>query len=249
MTGVKNMMEEALVVVVRGAIAFFTLLIFARLLGKQQMANLTFFDYINGITIGSIAGSLATDLSTKAFAHWMGLTTFVALTLLFQFLTLKSRYLAKVIDGEPVMVIANGKILEKNLAASRIKKDDLLMMLRRKNIFDITQVAFAIYEPDGSLSVLPRAEHQPVTPRDLNLTVKPAGLMTELIIDGKLLEQNLRQRKKDKQWLQWQLMAHGVSDIKEVSFAAILPDGQLYVDKYTDRVGEEYDVGDYPGPY
>src|SRR5690606_40630494 len=122
MTGVKNMMEEALVVVVRGAIAFFTLLIFARLLGKQQMANLTFFDYINGITIGSIAGSLATDLSTKAFAHWMGLTTFVALTLLFQFLTLKSRYLAKVIDGEPVMVIANGKILEKNLAASRIKK-------------------------------------------------------------------------------------------------------------------------------
>lgn len=240
-------MEETLVVVVRGVIAFFTLLIFARLLGKQQMANLTFFDYINGITIGSIAGTLATDLETKALAHWVGLATFVALTFLFQYLTLKSRYFAKVVDGQPVMVIANGKMLEKNLAISRIKKDDLLMMLRQKNIFDITQVAYAIYEPDGNLSVLPKAEYQPLTPKDLNLTVKPAGLMTELIVDGQLLEQNLRQRKKDKEWLQWQLMAHGVGDIKEVSFAAILPDGQLYVDKYSDRIGNEYDIGDHPG--
>ena len=243
------MMEETLVVVVRAVIAFFTLLIFARLLGKQQMANLTFFDYINGITIGSMAGTLATDLSTKAWAHWMGLSTFVVLTILFQLITMKSRYLAKIVDGQPVLVIHNGKMLERNIASSRIKKDELLMLLRQKNMFDITQVAFAIYEPDGNLSVLPKAEYQPVTPKDLNIPVKPAGLMTELILDGQLLEQNLKQRKKDKQWLQWQLQAHGVSDPKEVAFAAILPDGQLYVDKYSDRVGEEFDMGDYRGPF
>ncbi len=243
------MMEETLVVVVRAGIAFFTLLIYARLLGKQQMANLSFFDYINGITIGSIAGALATDLSTKAWAHWMGLSTFVVLTILFQLITMKSRYLSKIVDGQPVLVIYNGKMLERNIAASRIKKDELLMLLRKKNIFDITQVAFAIYEPDGNLSVLPKAEYQPLTPKDLNIPVKPAGLMTELILDGQLLEQNLKQRKKDQQWLQWQLQAQGVSDLKEVSFAAILPDGQLYVDKFDDRIGEEFDVGDYRGPF
>jgi len=241
------MMEETLVVIVRGTIAFFTLLIFARLLGKQQMANLTFFDYINGITIGSMAGTLATDLSTKAFAHWVGLATFVALTFLFQFVTLKNRNLARIVDGEPVMVIANGKILEKNLADSRIKIDDLLMMLRQKNIFDITQVAFAIYEPDGSLSVLPRAEYQPVTPKDLGLSVQPAGLMTEFVVDGELLEQNLAKRKKDKAWLHRQLKAQGVRDIKEVNLAALLPDGQLYVDKYTDRIGDEQPFVDKSG--
>ncbi|OJF16621.1 MAG: hypothetical protein A6D91_11280, partial [Bacillaceae bacterium G1] len=216
------MMDEALVVVVRGTIAFFTLLIFARLLGKQQMANLTFFDYINGITIGSMAGTLATDLSTKAWAHWVGLATFVALTFLFQFVTLKNRKLAQVVDGQPVTVIANGKILEKNLARSRIKIDDLLMMLRQKNIFDITQVAYAIYEPDGSLSVLPKAEYQPVTPKDLGLSVEPAGLMTELIVDGHVLEENLSKRNKDKAWLKRQLKAQGVGDVKEVSLAALL---------------------------
>lgn len=243
-------MDEALVVVVRGTIAFFTLLIFARLLGKQQMANLTFFDYINGITIGSMAGTLATDLSTKAWAHWVGLATFVALTFLFQFVTLKNRKLAQVVDGQPVTVIANGKILEKNLARSRIKIDDLLMMLRQKNIFDITQVAYAIYEPDGSLSVLPKAEYQPVTPKDLGLSVEPAGLMTELIVDGHVLEENLSKRNKDKAWLKRQLKAQGVGDVKEVSLAALLPGGRLYVDKYFDGIGDESIYGgDGPGQY
>jgi uncharacterized membrane protein YcaP (DUF421 family) len=243
------MMEESLVVIVRSLIAFFTLLIYTRLLGKQQMGNLSYFDYINGITIGSIGGTLATDLTAKAWAHWVGLTTFVLLTVIFQFATLKSRYFSKVVDGEPTVVIQNGKILEHNLSRMRVKLDELMILLRQKDVFDFTTLQFAILEPDGNLSVLPKAEHQPVTSKDLQLSVSPVGMITEVIIDGVILEQNLKQKKKDRNWLELQLKEKGVQGIEQVAFAAILPNGQLYVDKFSDQINEENDVSDYKGPY
>lgn len=243
------MMEESVVVIVRAIISFFTLLLYTRILGKQQMGNLTYFDYINGITIGSMAGTLATDLSSKAWVHWLGLTVYVAIAFGIQYTDLKSRFFSKVVDGEPTVVIQNAKFLERNLNKAKVTKDELLMLLREKNIFDPTQVEYAIMEPDGNLSVLPKAEYQPATPKDLNIPVRPAGLTTELIMDGILLEQNLIQRNKDNQWLDLQLKAHGIKDMKEVSFAAILPNGQLYVDKFEDHVGEEADMSDYKGPF
>lgn len=243
------MMEESLVVFVRSLIAFFTLLIFTRLLGKQQMGNLTFFDYINGITIGSIAGALVSDLTAKAWVHWVGLITFVILTILFQFATLKSRFFSKVVDSEPAMVMQNGKMLEQNLGRVRIKKDELMMLLREKNIFDPTQVEYAVLEPNGKLSVLPKAEYQPVTPQDLQIPVKPAGMTTELIMDGIVLEQNLKQRGKEMEWLIKQVNTQGINDFKKISFAAILPNGQLYVDKFEDKITEQSDLSDYKGPF
>lgn len=243
------MMEETVVVVVRAMIAFFTLLIYTRLLGKQQMGNLTYFDYINGITIGSIGGTVATDLSSKAWVHWVGLTVFIVLTFAFQWSTLKSRYFAKMVDGEPTVVIQHGKILEQNLSSIRVKFDELMMLLRQKNIFDVTQVEYAILEPDGNLSVLPKAEYLPLTPKDMHIPVSPSRLVTELIMDGVIVEQNLEQRNKSMDWLKQQLRAQGIKDIKEVSFAALLPNGQLYVDRFKDHVGKKADISDYKGPY
>jgi uncharacterized membrane protein YcaP (DUF421 family) len=243
------MMEETYVVIVRAVIAFFTLLIYTRILGKQQMGNLSYFDYINGITIGSIAGTLATDLSAKAWVHWVGLTTFVLIALIFQYTTLKIRYFSKIVDSEPTVVIQNGKILEKNLTRMRVKFDELMILLRQKDIFDPTKVEFAILEPDGNLSVLPKSEHQPVTPKDLNIAVSPVGLTTEIIMDGVVLHQNLQQRNKDIKWLESQLQAQGIHDIKQVAYAAILPNGQLYTDKFEDHISQESDMGDYKGPF
>lgn len=243
------MMDESLVVIVRALISFFTLLLYTRLLGKQQMGNLTYFDYINGITIGSMAGTLATDLSSKAWIHWLGLTVYVVIVFGIQFTDLKNRYFSKIIDGEPAIVMQNAKFLEQNFKKSKLTKDELMMLLREKNIFDPTQVEFAIMEPNGVLSVLPKAEYQPATPKDLNINVQPAGLTTELIIDGVLLEKNLTQRQKDRQWLDLQLKEKGIKEIKEISFAAILPNGQLYVDTFEDHISKESDISDYDNQF
>ncbi|GAA5417815.1 UPF0702 transmembrane protein YetF [Paraliobacillus ryukyuensis] len=243
------MFDEALVVLVRVIISFFSLLIYTRLLGKQEVGQLSFFDYINGITIGSIAATLATDLSSKAWAHWVGLSGYGLLTFLLQFITVKNRYLGKVLDGEPTVVIEDGKILEKNLMKMRIKVGEIMLLLRDRGIFDISQVKLAVLEINGNLSVLQKSEYLPVTPKDLNIHTTPSALSTEVIQDGIIIEQNLQQRKKDRNWLLQQLQAQGITEVHQVFYALILPNDQLYIDKYEDNVNEKSDMGDYHGPY
>ncbi|MFK0521932.1 DUF421 domain-containing protein [Paenibacillus illinoisensis] len=242
------MMEETWVVAVRSIIAFLTLIIYTRVLGKQQMGNLTYFDYINGITIGSIAGTFATDLSSKAWIHFVALTIFTIITIIFQYITLKNRMISKLMDSDPTVVIQNGKILEQNLHKMRVKFDELTMMLRQKDVFDITTLDYAILEPDGSLSVILKPENQPVTAKDMHMHPPKSKLMTELIIDGVLIKQNLKERNKDMNWLTEQLKKKNIT-IQDIAFAAILPNDKLYVDLFEDQFSEKTDMGDYKGPF
>ncbi|WP_340017605.1 DUF421 domain-containing protein [Paenibacillus sp. FSL H3-0457] len=242
------MMEETWVVAVRSIIAFLTLIIYTRVLGKQQMGNLTYFDYINGITIGSIAGTFATDLSSKAWIHFVALTIFTIITIIFQYITLKNRTISKLMDSDPTLIIQNGKILEQNLSKMRVKFDELTMMLRQKDVFDITTLDYAILEPDGSLSVVLKPENQPVTAKDINMHPPKSKLMTEIIIDGLLIKQNLEERHKDINWLSEQLKKQKIT-IQDIAFAAILPNDKLYVDLFKDKITEKIDMGDYEGPF
>ncbi|KAJ3198429.1 hypothetical protein HK101_004199 [Irineochytrium annulatum] len=241
-------MEETWVVAVRSIIAFLTLIIYTRVLGKQQMGNLTYFDYINGITIGSIAGTFATDLSSKAWIHFVALTIFTIITIIFQYITLKNRTISKLMDSDPTLIIQNGKILEQNLSKMRVKFDELTMMLRQKDVFDITTLDYAILEPDGSLSVVLKPENQPVTAKDMHMHPPKSKLMTEIIIDGLLIKQNLEERNKDINWLSEQLKKQKIT-IQDIAFAAILPNDKLYVDLFKDKITDKIDMGDYEGPF
>jgi uncharacterized membrane protein YcaP (DUF421 family) len=240
-------MSEAWVEMVRGLIGFFTLLIFARLLGKQQISQLTFFDYVLGITVGSVAGSLTTDLTSRAWPHWVGLVTWIICVLILQYVTLKSRYAAKYINGEPTIVVMDGRIMEGAMRTLRYRATDLLEQLREKGVFDLDQVAYAVLEPDGQLSVLKKAQHQPVTPQDLNMTPRYAGMSIELIYDGKVMEQNLRQLGKDGEWLQAQMRARGFRGPEDIFLMLVDSQGRLFVDPYKDSA-EIIDPGDFPGP-
>ena len=242
-------LNEGLVVLVRSFIGFFSLLIFTRIIGKEQISQLTFFDYVLGITIGSIAASLTTDLSSRAWPHWVGLITWAALGYLMEIVTLKWRYAAKVLEGEPVIVIMNGKIMEKALKKAKYRISDILELMRNQGVFDPNEVDFAIMESNGRLSVLKKAEHLPLTPKDMNIPVKNSGISTELIYDGMLIEENLRQLNKDKAWLMNELKAHGINNISEVFLVTLNPEGSIYIDKYDDHITKVTDIGDYKGPF
>ncbi len=242
-------MNEGLVVVVRAIISFFTLLILARLLGKEQISQLTFFDYILGITIGSIASEATVDLSSRAWPHFIGLVSWAVLAYLMQYISLKWRYAAKLIEGEPVIVIMNGKILDNVLKKMKFRVSDVLELLRNQGIFDMNEVDYAILEPNGSLSVLKKPEYLPVTRQDLKIKAKPTGISTELVYNGKLIKQNLRQMNKDEKWLMNQLKKHGINDVSEAFLVLINDAGSLYVDKYDDDIKNVKDIGDYKGPY
>ncbi|KZL90532.1 YetF domain-containing protein [Clostridium magnum] len=242
-------MNEGLVVFVRSIIAFFTLLIFAKILGKQQISQLTFFDYVLGITIGSIAASLTTDLSSRAWPHWVGLLSWALLGYLMEYISMKWRYAAKYIEGEPTIVIMNGKIMERAMRKMKYTAADIMGLLRSKDVFDLTQVDFAIIEPNGQLSVLKKAEYEPLTAKDMNISKTSTGISTELIYDGMIISENLRQLDKDKNWLKSQLKKQGIKKVSEVFLATLTPSGSLYIDKYDDHIKKVTDIGDYKGPY
>lgn len=242
-------MNEGLVVFVRAIIGFFSLLIFARILGKQQISQLTFFDYVLGITLGSISGSLTTDLSSRAWPHWVGLISWAVLGYLMELISLKWRYASKCLEGEPTIVIMDGKIMEDVLKKMKYTVAELLALLRSKDIFNLNEVAYAILEPNGDISVLKKPEYLPLTPKDMNITVKPSGISTEMIYDGIVIEENLRQLNKDKKWLLEQLKIQGIKDPSEVFLLTLDPGGNLYIDKYNDHMKKITDMSDYKGPY
>ena len=232
-------MTESLVVIVRSIIAFFSLLIFARLLGKQQISQLTFFDYIAGITIGSIAATLTTDLTSRSWPHWVGLFMWTLLVLIAQWGTLKGRKLSKYIDGEPAIVIFKGKIMENTMKKFRYRTTDLLQQLRLKGVFDINEVEYAILETDGQLSFLKRAEVQPVTPKDIGLVTSYKGVSTQVIYDGKIIEENLKYIEKNEEWLLNQIRAHGYGKFNEVFLALVDESNNMFIDGYRDSINNE----------
>ncbi|HEY8891326.1 MAG TPA: DUF421 domain-containing protein [Clostridium sp.] len=229
-------MNEGLMVLVRGIIGFFTLLIFTRILGKQQVSQLTFFDYVVGITIGSTASSLTTDLTSRAWPHWVGLITWAVLCFILQLITLKSKTAEKFLDGEPTIVITDGKILEESMKKFRYTIGDLLAQLRDKDIFDLADVAYAVLEKDGKLSILKKPECEPVTPKDLNIKTSVASIDVEIIYDGSIVQENLVNINRNERWIMNNLKKRGINDASEVFLAIYNAKSGLHIDLYKDHI-------------
>ncbi len=218
----------------RSALSFFILLFLTRLLGKKQISQLTFFNYITGITIGSLTAIISLDKTVPFINGVTSLAVWGGLTIIAGYITLKSPRTRILIDGEPTIVIKNGKIDEKALASLRLNMDDLMMLIRKKNIFSIKEVDYAILEPNGSLSVLKKPEKQSTVKEDL-MTAKPMipshlYLPAELIVDGNIVKRNLKKLNLDEAWLVKQLQ-EAQTTIKDVFYAEIQSDGSLHIDK------------------
>ena len=216
-------MSQELVSLVRAILTFIILMLYARILGKQQISQLTFFDYVIGITVGSIAATMTIDLRIRFLPQLIGLTTWIGLALLLQVASLKSRKLSKIIDGEPVVIVHNGKILEDHLAKVRLKNAELLETLREKGVFNISDVEFAILESDGNVSVLKKSQRQPVTPEDLHLSTSYEGIPTELVVEGKIVRENLEELGQTEKWLLDELKKQGINNLGEVMYASLIP--------------------------
>ena len=134
--------------------------------------------------------------------------------------------------------------MENALKKAKYRVSDILQLMRNQGVFDPNEVDFAIIESNGQLSILKKAELLPLTPKDMNIPVKNTGISTELIYDGILIEENLRQLDKDKTWLMGELKAHGINNISEVFLVTLNPEGSIYIDKYDDHITKVTDIGD-----
>lgn len=226
-------------IVLQTFLAFFAILFFTRILGKQQIAQLSYHDYVNGITFGSVAATMATDFGQRTWHYLLGLALFAALTFLMEWISLKSRRARKVIEGEPIVLVHNGKILEDNMNKARFNLKELTAQLRQKDIFDLDKVQYAILESDGNLSVMPKPAHKAVTVQDMGLSISPEAIPTVVINEGDLILPNLKQHGLNREWLKEQLQANGVDGIEDVFAATYDPiKEKLYIDLYDDNLGK-----------
>lgn len=225
-------------------IAFAGILVYARLLGKQQMSQMTFYDYVTGITFGNIASTMAFDEGHKTWMFLWVLTLFFVLSYFTGFITEKSRPLRKLIEGEPTILVHNGKIMEHNMNKSHYNMENLMMQLREKDVFNLADVEYAIAETDGILTVLKKSQKRPATPADLNVNTPYEGLPSEIIVDGQVIYQNLKQNNLDEHWLMMQLKSLGYNDPRAISYASLNDDGQLLVDEYRDKLEHINDISD-----
>jgi len=237
-------MNPFLEIFLRATGAFIAVLFIARIIGKSQLGQLTISDWVNAIVMGSIAAGLAADLRTNPLYWLLGLCVFAGLTILVQYVGLKYRPARKMFEDEPTVVVHNGKILEKNMARMRYHMDNLMMQLREKGYFNIGDVEFAILEPNGELSVLPKSQKRPVTPADLKIPTQYEGVMSELVVDGVIIEQNLRQNKLNEEWLLGELQKQGIYSLSEVAYAGLDANGNLYVDRKQDNLEYVQDITD-----
>ncbi|PJI09747.1 MULTISPECIES: DUF421 domain-containing protein [Clostridium] len=213
----------------RSLISYFVLLIFTRIMGKKQLSQLTYFDYIVGITIGSIAAAASVDKHINVFESCFSIIIWSLLTLTISEIALKSAKLRLWLDSEPLIIINNGKVIYKNMKKAKYNIGDLLMQLRNKDIFYITDVEIAVLEPDGKLSVLKKAEKTSITAEDMNIKKPKVGMMVDIVLNGNILSNHLKQIQKNKDWVIAKLKERNISNIKDVIYAGIQADEQLYI--------------------
>jgi uncharacterized membrane protein YcaP (DUF421 family) len=234
-------MNSYLDVIIRSVIAFFSIFFAARILGKQTVSRMTIFDFIAVVTLGSVTANLAFALEVKARYIFLVFFIFVLLIYLSAFLALKSKRARKYVAGDPTVVIENGKILEHNMKKMRYTLDYLNQQLRQKDIFSIDDVEYALVENNGLLSVKKKEEHLTITRKDLHIVKEEVKLPIELIMDGEILLNNLKENNISKQWLQIELKKRNLV-VESVVYALRTSSGKLYLDTHDDKLKSPMDV-------
>ena len=202
-------------VILTSALSAAALFIIAKIIGHKQMSQLDFFDYITGITIGSIAAELATELEEPS-KPLVAMIVYGAITYILSLTSDKLPKMRKFINGTPTIIMNNGKLYRKNLKKAKLDLSEFLMMCRQEGYFNLNDIQTAIFEYNGRLTVLPVNTKRPVNPQDMNLSPQTEHIFTEIIMDGRILDGNLKRMGLDVKWLEKQINLQGFKNAKEI---------------------------------
>ena len=214
-------LEEALIIIPRSLIAILILYIATRLIGKKQVSELSLFDYVIGISIGNFGAEMIINMDTPYIYGCIAIMTFGIVAYFVSIITMKSIKLRRLIIGTPTIVIQNGKILEPSLRKLKMDINDLLEQTRIGGTFDISEIEYAIVEANGKLTIMKKSMYNPVTPNDMKLKVQKKDLVANVIIDSKVLFNNLKNMNKTEEWLEQELKIKGYRDLDKILLATL----------------------------
>ena len=204
---------DILYVIFLSVFSLVVLFLLTKLIGYRQMSEMSMFDYISGITIGSIAAEMATALDSSFLEPLTAMIVYGLLTAFLAFITGKNMKIRRFI------LFNDGHLYEGNFKKGHIDLSEFLVQCRLNGFFDLKELQTAILEENGRISFLAKSEHRPASPSDLNLSPDKEWLLPTYIMDGKILYENLLHSGKDEEWLRKQLSAHGCKRLSDIFLA------------------------------
>ncbi|WP_273849967.1 DUF421 domain-containing protein [Guptibacillus spartinae] len=226
-------MGDLIEVILRSLFILIGLFIITKLLGKKQLSKLSYFEYIVGIIIGDIAGSLSMDVKVSVLHGVTSIMIWTIISIFLSYISLKNKKVRDFVEGKARVFIKDGKILEENLKKERFTTDELLEMLRKKSVFSANEVEFALLESDGELSVLLKRDYRTVKPAELWLHLPADKEPKTVIMDGEIMNEAITEVGHNEAWLRKMLSDKSVA-IDEVFLAQLHSDGKLTLDYYDD---------------
>lgn len=213
-------MSEILYLVILSVSSVVSLFIIAKLLGKRQVAQLEFVDYIIGISIGSISAEMATDVNDKPLYYYLiAIAIYFLFDVVINILGRKAPFLKHFLKGRPLTLIYQGKINYKNLKRSKLSINDVISLAREQGYFNILDIEYAVFENSGHLSIMPIGSQRPTVAQDLKIDIKPASLPYYIVADGKISYSSLNELNKNEEWLFKKLKLKNGKKLKDIILA------------------------------
>ena len=214
-------MSDFLNICFRTILVLIILFFITKMMGKKQISELNFFDYVVGITIGSIAADISLDIEKDMIAGIAALFIYGFISYIISFVSIKSILARRFFIGVPTVLVEKGKIIESGLKKSKIDVNDLLMEARENGYFNLDEIDYALMEVNGNISFLPKEKEKPVTKKDIKIKCSNEGLTANAIIDSKYMVNNMKAINKDKEWLDHELKVNGYDNYDNILLATI----------------------------
>lgn len=220
--------------------SLFLLFILTKLSGNKHISQLTMFDYIVSISVGSIAAEMATELENPEHSV-IAMVIYIGISILINFFTQKSIKARRILFGHSVVLMSGGKLYRKNLKKAHIDLNEFLMQARSNGYFDLTAINTAVFEPSGRISFMPFSAKRPATPEDLKIVPTAEDIFLNVIMDGRILYNNLKAAGRDENWLNNELKSQGCKHIEDVFLASLDRNGTLNIFKnYDEKIENDY---------
>ena len=207
---------EVLKVIVASLFSAAILFLIAKLIGHKQVAQLEFFDYITGITIGSIAAELATTLDNPWWKPTIAMIVFGLVTVILSIVTRKFPRSRKFVNGTPTIVMNDGKLYRDNMKKAKLELSEFLLLCRQAGYSNLNDIQTAVFEYNGMLSIMPVSAKRPLNPEDMKLITKSEHIGTEIIMDGRVMGDNLKRKGLNDEWLRKEIQNQGYKSTKEI---------------------------------
>ena len=216
-------------VVIKSVVSIIVLFFLTKIMGRKQISQLNLYDYVVGITIGSVAAEISTNIDSDFFSGIIVMSVYSLVSIIISYLTEKSINLRRFFIGVPIVIMENGQILEESLKKSKFDINDLLQEARINGYYDLSQINYAIMEANGTISFLPKKMFSNVLCSDINLLVEEDSIVSNVIIDGVVMENNLKSIGKNKKWLLDSLKKMGYEKINDLILVICDKDYKLSV--------------------